>query len=50
MDYLVDAGVKFERLTAKGYGEAEPIADNTTEEGKAANRRIAFTIDPPGDG
>ncbi len=50
VDYLVDAGVKFERLTAKGYGESQPIADNTTEEGKAANRRIAFTIDPPGNG
>ncbi|MCB1496851.1 MAG: OmpA family protein [Bauldia sp.] len=50
LDYLVDAGVRFERLTAKGYGEAEPIADNSTEEGKAANRRIAFTIDPPGNG
>lgn len=50
VDYLVDAGVKFERMTAKGYGETLPIADNETEEGKAANRRIALTIDPPGSG
>ena len=31
-------------LIAKGYGEAEPIADNATEIGREANRRIAFTL------
>jgi len=46
LDYLVDAGVRFERLKAVGHGEANPIADNSTEEGKAANRRIEFTIGP----
>ena len=34
-------GVKF---TAKGYGEVEPIADNDTEDGRDANRRIAFKL------
>ncbi|RVT82260.1 OmpA family protein [Rhodobacteraceae bacterium CCMM004] len=34
-------------LIAKGYGEADPIADNGTEEGREANRRIEFTMIPP---
>ena len=33
-------------LVARGYGEAEPIADNDTEEGRAQNRRIAFRATP----
>ena len=37
-----DAGPMPE-LVARGYGEAEPVADNDTEEGRAQNRRIAFT-------
>ncbi|MFD1912712.1 OmpA family protein [Halodurantibacterium flavum] len=34
-------------LTARGYGPAEPIADNGTEEGREANRRIEFTLIAP---
>lgn len=44
VDYLVGKGVDRARLTAVGYGQAEPIADNGTPEGRAANRRLEFKI------
>ncbi|MGA2556379.1 MAG: OmpA family protein [Verrucomicrobiota bacterium] len=40
------AGVDPRRLGAVGYGEYRPIADNSTAEGRARNRRIAITILP----
>lgn len=39
-DYLIKKGVAATQLTAKGYGESQPIADNKTAEGKATNRRV----------
>ena len=44
VDYLVLAGVADTRLQAKGYGESQPIADNSTKEGRATNRRTEFEI------
>ena len=44
MKYLVDKGVSERRLDAVGYGETKPIKDNETAEGRAANRRVEFTI------
>lgn len=39
-DYLVSKGVKEDRLVAKGYGATRPVAPNTTDEGRAKNRRV----------
>ncbi len=43
-DYLVAHGVKKRRLTMRGFGESKPVASNDTEEGRALNRRVEFTI------
>lgn len=42
-DYLIGKGVAGGRLTAKGYGEENPMADNTTAAGRAANRRVELS-------
>ena len=42
--YLIDGGIDSARIEAKGYGETTPVADNETEEGRAANRRTEFII------
>ena len=44
---LRGARVKLKSLTAEGYGETQPIADNGTEEGREANRRIEFRLLTP---
>ena len=42
--YLVQRGVKPEQIEARGYGETQPIADNESEAGRKANRRIEFRV------
>jgi outer membrane protein OmpA-like peptidoglycan-associated protein len=39
-------GVNSARLATKGYGESQPRASNTTEEGRAANRRVEIRLVP----
>lgn len=43
-DYIVQHGIDSSRLSYRGYGKRQPIADNATEEGRAANRRTEFKI------
>ncbi len=45
MNFLINNGVEASRLSAVGYGESNPIADNETPEGLAKNRRIEFNIE-----
>ncbi len=42
--WLISYGVDSSRITAVGYGETDPVADNATELGRARNRRIEFYI------
>ena len=44
MTYLVSKGVNPAQLTAKGYGEANPIATNDTAAGRAENRRVELVV------
>ena len=44
MDALVAAGVDPSRLESKGYGDQYPVGDNSTEDGRAKNRRIALLV------
>ncbi|HYM93341.1 MAG TPA: OmpA family protein, partial [Chitinophagaceae bacterium] len=42
--YLISKGIAANRLSFKGYGETKPVADNTTEEGRALNRRTEMKV------
>ena len=42
--YLAGKGIAADRLTAVGYGEAQPIADNKTKAGRQENRRVELKV------
>jgi outer membrane protein OmpA-like peptidoglycan-associated protein len=44
VDYLVSRGVELARLEYKGYGFSQPVASNSTAEGRSQNRRVEFKI------
>ena len=43
-DYLASNGVAENRMSVHGFGESQPIADNTTPAGKAQNRRVVLSV------
>lgn len=48
MRMLSNLGIVENRMGVMGYGELRPIADNTTEQGKARNRRVEIYLVPKG--
>ncbi len=42
--YLIEKGIAASRISSVGYGDTKPIADNSSEEGRAKNRRTEFTL------
>jgi outer membrane protein OmpA-like peptidoglycan-associated protein len=46
-DYLIERGVRAERIGAIGMGDRRPVAGNETPEGRAANQRIEIVVKQP---
>lgn len=44
VDYLIQKGIEADRLTYAGYGDKNPVAQNTTDEGRQLNRRVEFKV------
>ena len=47
MHYLISQGVKPELVEAKGFGDADPVATNSTAAGRAQNRRVVLSLETP---
>jgi chemotaxis protein MotB len=44
MQFMISRGVKPSLVSARGFGEADPVASNDTPEGRAQNRRVELTV------
>jgi chemotaxis protein MotB len=44
MQFMISQGVKPNLVTAQGFGDADPVASNDTEAGRAQNRRVELTL------
>ncbi|MBE7181477.1 MAG: DUF4398 and OmpA-like domain-containing protein [Terriglobus roseus] len=49
-DFLVQQGVNAANITAQGYGKTNPVADNSTAQGRAQNRRVEMVVSGPSIG
>lgn len=47
-DHLVTRGIAADRVTAQGFGETRNVAENTSPEGRANNRRVEIVVQPVG--
>lgn len=47
--FLVDNGIKSDRITSKGFGSDNPVGDNNTADGRSLNRRVELHIVPNDD-
>lgn len=43
-EYLIQKGIRIDKIEAVGYGESTPVATNDTDEGRQLNRRVEFTV------
>jgi OOP family OmpA-OmpF porin len=44
LEYLVSKGIAANRISSAGFGKSKPVSENDTEEGRAVNRRVEFTV------